>query len=492
MKKLLMVILALVIAIVPLSGCKKNGDEVSMYSVWVDEEGNTVTEDSDDENEAGNQGGTTSNKTTTSSKKTTTSSKKTTTTTSKGTTKPNSDGTYDFGGKTYTMAITDEEQYNTTSFKQMIKTFEKKYNLKIKTTKLVFETYNKQVSDKMATGTSYDICYIHGSMFPGCVVGGSVLYNDLTEAVGIVNSKVVNNARSKELFSWDGKLYGVVADNSCFVHVLYYNKYKFQNAGLEDPRTLYEAGNWTWDKVFEQGTQVAKAGEVYMGHHSEFANVYGENPYYLKDGKFYNNLRSAKLRKGLELLKKIYVGNDAIGSMSTQSQDYVEAFKNGLFYMFAEEHSKYPSLAAAAAKSALCGKDKNNVGIVPLPMPAENTSKAYSTGWYTAIASGKGSDPTLAVLWTDFSKSYDSPVKSNYELSDTDMALIKKLQAGNTIPVRHGNASNGQSNANNCWTSILYGTKEGKDINQLIEQYYPILNDCIATQCGADRVVEVK
>ena len=125
MKKILMVMLALVIAIVPLSGCKPNGDEVSMISVWVDEDGNTITNDNDEGNEAGNAGGTTSKKgTTTSSKKgiTTTSSKKTT---SQEPTKPKADGTYDFGGKTYTMAITQEEQYNTTSFKQMKTAFEK-------------------------------------------------------------------------------------------------------------------------------------------------------------------------------------------------------------------------------------------------------------------------------------------------------------------------------------------------------------------------------
>ena len=493
MKKILMVMLALVIAIVPLSGCKPNGDEVSMISVWVDEDGNTITNDNDEGNEAGNAGGTTSKKgTTTSSKKgiTTTSSKKTT---SQEPTKPKADGTYDFGGKTYTMAITQEEQYNTTSFKQMKTAFEKKYNLKIKTVKLNFSEYNKQVSQKMSSGTSYDICYIHGSMFPGCVVGGSVLYNDLTSVVSQVNSKVINANRSKDLFSWDGKLYGVVSDDSCFVHVMYYNKFAFQNAGLEDPRELYDKGQWTWDKIFEQGAQVKKGGEYYFGHQSEFYNIYGENPYYLKDGKFYNNLRSAKYRKGLELLKKIYVGNDAIGTMSTETQTYVEGFANGKYYATFEEHSKYPSFAEAAAKSANCGKDYKNVGIVPLPLPAENTAKAYPTGWYTAIASGKGSDATVAVLWADFSKSYKSAVKGKYELSDTDQALINKLLAGNTIPVRHGEASNNTTTANGVanW-NILYNVKLGGDIAQLIETNYPVLNDCIVTEVGADRLVEVK
>jgi ABC-type glycerol-3-phosphate transport system substrate-binding protein len=490
MKKILMVMLALVIAIVPLSGCKKNGDEVSMISVWVDEEGNPVTNgdtDTDDANGTTASGSTSSGKSNGNGSSNGSGNKGGTA----SATKP-VDGKYDFGGKTYTMAITDEEQYNTTSFKQMKAAFEKKYNLKIKTTKLVFNDYNKMVSQKMATGTSYDICYIHGSMFPGCVVGGSVLYNDLTEATNLVKSSVINTNRSKDLFSWDGKLYGVVADNSCFVHLMYYNKYKFQSAGLEDPRELYEKGQWTWDKIFEQGTQVAKAGEIFFGHQNEVVNLYGENAYYLKDGKFYNNIRSANVRKGLELLKKIYVGNDAIGSMSTYSQEYVDGFKNGLFYIMIEEHSKYPSFAEAAAKSALCGKSADNAGIVPIPLPAENTSKAYPTGWYTAIASGKGSDPTVAVLWADFSQGYESPVKSKYELTGDNLALVEKLQAGNTLPVRHGMASNNTTTTGETWGSIYIGVKNGGDINQLIEKYYPIFNDCVVTTCGKDRLVEVK
>ncbi len=492
MKRVLMVILALIIAIVPLSGCKESGDEISMISVWVDEDGEPVNDGDSDEGtqsgssgsggsggSGGNQGG---------------SGGSGGSQGGSGTMTKPVNGKYDFKGKTYTMAITDEEQYNTTSFATMKSAFEKKYNLKIKTTKLVFQEYNKQVSQKMATGTSYDICYIHGSMFPTCVLDGSVLYNDLTAAIKQVDSKVINADRSKELFAWDGKVYGAIADNSVFVHVMYYNKVLFQSAGLEDPRTIYNNNpdSWTWDKVFEMGTKVAKDGEVFFGHQNEVINIYGENGYYIKDGKFYNNMRSPLIRKGLEHMRKIYVGNDAIGSMSTIAQDYVDGFANGKFYMIIEEHSKYPSLAAAAAKSVNCGKNLKNVGIVPVPLPAENTKKAYPTGWYTAVASGKGSDPVLATLWADFSQGYKSPVKSKYELSDTDMALINKLLAGNTLPVRHGQASNNSIDVTTVYKNILRAAQNGDDINQAIESNYNVINDCITTTVGKDRLVEVK
>ena len=481
MKKVLMVILALVIAIVPLSGCKKNREEISMLSVWVDEEGNAVSEDTNSDVEKEEGGATSKDQTTTSG-----SSSKTQSATASVTEPVN--GKYDFGGKTYTMAITDEEQYNTTSFKQMKAAFEKKYNLKITTKKLVFDEYNKQVAQKMSGGESYDICYIHGSMFPACVVGGSVLYNDLTAAVNQVNSSVINVNRSKEYFSWDGKLYGVISDDSLFALVMYYNKYFFQNAGLEDPRELYNAGNWTWDKIFEQGAQVVKGGEYYLGHQGG-PIVYGETEDYLKNGKFYNNLRSPNFRKSLELIKKLYVGNDAIGTISTSNQGYVEAFANGKYYVSIEEHSKYPSFAAAAAKSVNLDRNYKNVGIVPLPLPAENTSKAYPVGWYTAIASGKGSDPILAVLWTDFSKSYESPVKGKYELSDEDQALVNKLISGNIVN-HHGAGTNNSDSTLLVHNRIISSVKNGGDIDQLINENYKVMSDCMAATVGKENLVE--
>ncbi|MEE0896318.1 MAG: hypothetical protein U0L88_01640, partial [Acutalibacteraceae bacterium] len=103
-----------------------------------------------------------------------------------------------------------------------------------------------------------------------------------------------------------------------------------------------------------------------------------------------------------------------------------------------------------------------------------------------------GSDPMATVLWTDFSKAYESPVKSKYELTGDNLALVEKLQAGNTNPVRHGNASNSTTGTNLVWASIFGQTKNGSDISQLIEKYYPIFNDCVVTTCGKDRLVEVK
>ena len=51
------------------------------------------------------------------------------------------------------MAITEEPQYKTTSFKALISAFQKQYGCKIKTEQLVFNEYNKQVTQKMSSGS---------------------------------------------------------------------------------------------------------------------------------------------------------------------------------------------------------------------------------------------------------------------------------------------------------------------------------------------------
>jgi multiple sugar transport system substrate-binding protein len=49
----------------------------------------------------------------------------------------------------------------------------------------------------------------------------------------------------------DGKVYSL--GGATHAYRLYYNKEKFEAAGLEDPMDLWKAGEWTWTKFFEMG-----------------------------------------------------------------------------------------------------------------------------------------------------------------------------------------------------------------------------------------------
>ncbi len=479
MKKLLLVLLALTVVIMPLSGCAANPDEYSIISAWVDEEGEaTVTSTADDAEAAGESASKTG-----STKKTTT----TTTTTSK--VNVTDTDAIDLKGVTITMAVTAEEQYHTTSFSSMVSAFEKKYNCKIKRSTLQFDKYNEQVSQKMSSGTSYDICFMHGSMFPDAPISG--IYEDLTATVSSLNSANLNASKSKSMFTWKNKLYGVVANDFAYPVIMYYNKLMFQDAGLDDPLTLYNSGKWTWDKIFEMGKDVTDAdqGVYFLGAQFVQTNLHGEQSIYINsDGKVVNNLKSANVIKGLQLIQKIYAGNTAIG-MSNPKDDYTVYFPNGKCYMLSEESSKFPTLAAAAKKSLAFGKSMDNLGIVPVPLPAENTKKAYPTGWYTAVCAGTGSDPAYAVLWADHQASYESPVKGKNEMSDTYKALCEKLLSGNTLSNRHGQYATAGTKTDSLYHTVVNQVVQGMDITQVVNNYNSQFNACIEATVGKENYI---
>ncbi len=470
MKKALLVFLALIIAIVPLSGCKKNPDQTEYLSYWVDEEGNAGGNEADGTTSGGTtNGGTTSGGTTNGGKNE----------------KPVVSGKTNFGGKTVTMAITNEPQYQTTAFKSMISAFEKKYNCKIKTSTLTFEKYNTLVNNQMSTGKSYDICFMHGSMYPAGPISG--LYSDLTAALNSVKTENIDKTKSKENFSWNGKLYGVVGAESTYPYLMYYNKVMFEDADLDDPRELYEKGQWTWDKIFEMGAKATdrEAGVYFLSYQYNQSTLYGESTLYIdkSTGKVVNNIRSQNVLKSLQLLQKIYVGNNAIGMPQT-TEAYETYFTNGKCYMLIEESPKYSNLAPLAKKSLRFEKDVSNLGVVPLPLPAENTQKLYPMGWYTAVCAGAGADTTLAVLWADFQLGYESPVKSENEMSATDKALVKKLQSGATIPQRQGNYSTAGQDVGQLYSQVLREARNGGDLNKVVNDVVDAMNACIEATVG--------
>lgn len=486
MKKAMLITLALILAVMPLSACKKNSDEYSIISVWEDGESGNNNKDKNTDNskatDSNNSSASGSNK---DNSKGSGSGKTNTSGSNKGDDKVIVSGKTDFGGQTFTMAVTAEPQYNTTSFQSMIASFEKKYNCKINKQTLTFNDYNKQINQQMSTGKSYDICYMHGSQFPSAPIAG--LYSDMTQALNSVKTDSINKDKSKELFTWNGKLYGVVGNNSAYPVIMYYNKVMFEDAGLEDPRELYDAGKWTWDKIFEMGNQVTDpdSGVYFLAKEFVQTNLYGESSIYIDSatGKVVNNLRSANVIKSFQLLQKIYSGSNPIGYPSP-TEDYLTYFSKGKCYMLTQESSKYEDIAPLAKKSMSFNKKAENIGIVPLPLPAENTQKLYPTGWYTAIAAGAGSDTTVALLWANHRASYVSPVKGNNEMSDADKKLCNTLMSGPTLMNRHGQYSTAGAATDKLYQSAVISIMGGGDIAKVTADISQQIDACIEATVG--------
>ncbi len=460
MKRILACILVLVMMILPLTACSKDSGDESYYSYYyVDEEVE------DEETESGED--VSDNKTSSNKDKDKTPGKDAGATSSD---KIKTD--FDLKGKTVTMAITEEDQYNTTSFKAMISAFQTEYGCKVKTFNLKFnDGYNNQVAQRMSTGEPYDICYVHGVFFPAGQIAG--VYADLTDAMKQVDTSALNMEKT-EKFRWNGKLYGVCDNNCAFPDIFYYNKALFNKAGLEDPRTLYNEGKWTWDKIFEQGHEVTDASQniYYLADFFIITQIYGTSSITVENGKPVLNLKHPNTIKAFQLIQKIYNGNDAIGQPNDNS-DYTKAFMEGRNYVYFEESSKYPGLVAKVKKSMAFNKNVKNLEIVPIPLPEENTSKAYPTGWYYAIAAGEGSDPRIALTWAAFEATYKSTIKGKDEFDADDQALLDKIMAGKTIPNRHGCYSSSEDTTSNLHNYLVDEIRNGEDINKVVDKYEP-------------------
>ena len=398
------------------------------------------------------------------------------------------DESLDFGGKTFTMAVTAEEpQYHTGSFKRMIAAFQKKYNCKIEVKELVFNNYNQQVAQAMSGGNPYDICFQHGSMYPGAAIAN--LYEDMTEYITTADFASAGKKSGIDVvktsyYVWDGKITGVSNYKNQYPQVMYYNKLLFEANDLEDPMELYNQGKWSWNKIKSMGQKVtdAASGIYFLSeefHYLRTMMVYGVPQVTVKDGKPVNNLSSKGCVNGLNLIRSLYVGSSAIARKPDNGSDKYQDFFRGNVFITAEESAKFPLLVEGAKTSVALGKSKDNIGIVPFPLDASNKEKSYPAGRLFATSAGKGSkDPRVAVAWSLFWSEYTDAVKDATDMNSEQKALCDKLVMGNTC-FSHGVYSTSSANTNDMSYEIPKKVIAGGDISQIVSTYSAQFDSCI-------------
>jgi len=357
------------------------------------------------------------------------------------------DQSLNFGGKSFTMAITEEPQYSTNAFKRMVAAFESKYNCKIKLVQLVFNTYNQQMTQAMSSGTPYDIAFSHGSMFPSNVISG--LAADMGSVITTADYMSESNPSAggidiykSSYFSWNGKLYGLCtfSADSVYPYLIYYNKQLFKNNGLDDPMDLYNSGKWSWNMIRTMGRQVTDTSKNLYFLSSSFVSYgsyysYGTPFVTMKNGTFTENLSSQNVMTSLNMMQNFFASSLPIGTETDNgAQLKYDKFYDGSRFMFLEESMKYPMIADNVVKSQAFGRSKNNLGIVPVPLDSANKDKAYPTGWMFATYAGKGSsDPRAAAAWVKFRQTYKDPVTDANAMSADQSALVNKLLSGKII-----------------------------------------------------------
>ena len=169
--------------------------------------------------------------------------------------------------------------------------------------------------DKLATaisaGDSPDLFPFDISDYPYGVLKGR--YQPLDSIIDFSSPKWDNSRDIMDQIKLDGKNYCAVYEIS-FKSLMYYRKSVIKEAGLSDPRKLFEQGKWTWDAFLDMARKFQKSGDnkyVMEGYNSD-SNLLvttGTPIISLENGKLVNNMQSDNVKRAMDFLSTLQSEN---------------------------------------------------------------------------------------------------------------------------------------------------------------------------------------
>ena len=392
-----------------------------------------------------------------------------------------------FGGKKFTMATTSESVFQQASFKRLVAAFEKEYNCKIELKTLDFDSYVQQATQKMSTGTSYDVLFMHGSKFPTMPISG--LVEDLSPYMTTADydtGKGGIDIGASSHFVYGKDLTAVVAgENAVYPCVIFYNKALFKENDLDDPFTLYKQGKWTWTKFREMGKKVTnESKKVWFGGFN-FRNKntvlsMGQSlwDWVNNEPKMYW-FTDSNIFKGMQMAQKFFMNDKILIPQKEASSGDYELLTAGKIFATTEESQKYKVIAPLAAESAVFNRNYKNLGIVPMPQDTAAAKRGYPTGWLTGICAGTGSDPRVAVAFAKFWDTYKDPVADKFAMTEEEAKVCEKLISGN-LALIHGSYSNATTSSHQSFDwGVMMHVVGGEDIASRISAMKSVVEDCI-------------
>lgn len=178
----------------------------------------------------------------------------------------------------------------------------------------MYTDYNSRY-DKLATaiqaGDSPDLFPFEIRDYPYGALQGR--YQPIDGIVDLTTDKWAPAKDVMDQFELNGKQYCAIYEVS-FDSLLYYRKSVIEDAGLQDPRELFENDNWTWDTFLEMARAFQKSGDdryVTEGFHTEIELLVstGTPIISIENGKLVNNMNSANVQRAMDLLSTLQSEN---------------------------------------------------------------------------------------------------------------------------------------------------------------------------------------
>lgn len=319
---------------------------------------------------------------------------------------------------------------------EKIKEVEKKYNVTIEFVTVPFEEMVPNFTNSVLAGEPFaDIVQLEYKAALPLIKKGLILpVSEFTNE----NSNINNEGNLLMKYSpIAGDHYGF--DNPVYIGAgLHYNRDLFKELNLEDPKDIYERGEWTWDKFLELAKAATKdtnndgKNDVWgfsawsIDAYKHFAVSNGVR--IVDEENLVEGLTSPGSIKTAEFLNQLYNVDKVVKVSTGDPMNWEESntFKEGDVAMF------------TVAEWNLSGLNFE-FGIVPIPKgPEQTTDYTYANTAASAKFIGKGvKDPEL--VYQIFEETFDIPMLEEYPGQDylesiytheDDVAMLRDHIAG--------------------------------------------------------------
>jgi len=328
--------------------------------------------------------------------------------------------TYDLGGRVIKIAAWWDltpagETQSDINRLEKIAEVEKKYNVKIEFVNVPFEEMVPNFTNSVLAGEPFaDIVQLEYKSALPLIKRGLILpISEFTDETSNINNEANLLTKYSPIA---GDYYGF--DNPVYIGAgLHYNRDLFKELNLEDPKDIYERGEWTWEKFLE----LAKAATRDTDNDGK-NDVWGFSAWSIDAYKHFavsngvrivdeenltEELTSPGSIKTAEFLNQLYNVDKVVkvGTGDPMNWDESNTFKEGDVAMF------------TVAEWNLGGLNFE-FGIVPIPKgPEQTTDYTYANSAAAAKFIGKGvEDPHL--VYKIFEETYDVPMLEEYAGQD--------------------------------------------------------------------------
>lgn len=342
------------------------------------------------------------------------------------------------GGKTYRYAYYGSDW--SSDHVKWFNDFGTKYNATLKVEGVPTAEYVATLSAAKASGKPYDILFFYSFDYPEQITANLMyeLEDYITTADLWGKNSATTGGFSKSLsqaMSMNGHVYCVGGTYLQTPTCIWYNKKEFAKAGYtgaKDPLAMYNAGTWSWQKLYDmlyamqkpdKGVYGINAIAPYYDH--QFINSFDTDFAKLtNDFRLVENLSDPNLYEAYKMMQKFCYGEHKVTNPNDKTSNGRKQFFNGTTLSVISGVSLYWDAVSNIPSASAFDKNMANLGMVPLPTNGKNGPNSIWDWMGYAAGSENGIMAALA-----FAK-YDSIVNHKQAYHPDMAANLKKISCG--------------------------------------------------------------